>query len=98
MVPPKSHARGKNPRLESVEASCIFWRRARVQITVRDGLLISVAFALRDPDRSGIARVARSIARSFCENAGGRYAVTLCGPVAQLERLGARARGHRPRG
>jgi glycosyltransferase involved in cell wall biosynthesis len=79
--------------LVSVEASCIFTAHARVQITVRPRLLIPVAFDLRDPDRSGIARVARSIARAFTENASDRFTVTLCGPRSTLLRLGADAWG-----
>jgi glycosyltransferase involved in cell wall biosynthesis len=50
--------------------------------------LTHVAFDLRDPDRSGIARVARSMAREFTRLARDRFEVTLCGPATVLERLG----------
>jgi glycosyltransferase involved in cell wall biosynthesis len=50
----------------------------------------SVAFDLRDPVRSGIARVARSMARAFAENdAAGRYELCFCGPTDRLAEIGA---------
>jgi glycosyltransferase involved in cell wall biosynthesis len=55
--------------------------------------MIPIAFDLRDPDRSGIARVARSMARAFTEQAGVRFEVTLCGPTRTLERLDVHAWG-----
>lgn len=55
--------------------------------------MIPVAFDLRDPDRSGIARVARSLARTFVRQFASDFRVTLAGPVAQLESLGARRWG-----
>jgi glycosyltransferase involved in cell wall biosynthesis len=51
--------------------------------------LIPVAFDLRDPVRSGIARVARSLARSFAEQSQGRFRITLAGPRDRLQQLGA---------
>lgn len=55
--------------------------------------MIPVAFDLRDPNRSGIARVARSLAQAFAARlaADGRFDLTLCGPAAQLDALGARS-------
>ncbi|HVX40770.1 MAG TPA: glycosyltransferase family 1 protein [Gemmatimonadaceae bacterium] len=50
---------------------------------------IPVAFDLRDPDRSGIARVARCNARAFLQQARGEFDVTLCGPREMLAHLGA---------
>ncbi len=60
--------------------------------------MIPVAFDLRDPDRSGIARVARSLARAFAARLATdpRFDLTLCGPVAQLEALGVRDWAPRP--
>ena len=55
--------------------------------------MIPVAIDLRDPVRSGIARVARSLARALLDDAGDRFSVTLAGPVAALEQLGARQWG-----
>lgn len=59
----------------------------------RRTFVIPVAFDLRDPLRSGIARVARSMARAFVATAGDRFAITLAGPVHTLEELGAREWG-----
>ena len=53
--------------------------------------MIPVAFDLRDPVRSGIARVARSLARAFAEQSRGRFRITLAGPRRQLEGLGAQS-------
>lgn len=55
--------------------------------------MIPVAFDLRDPDRSGIARVARSLARAFTRQFDSEYRVTLTGPLDTLEALGAREWG-----
>jgi glycosyltransferase involved in cell wall biosynthesis len=49
-----------------------------------------VAFDLRDPDRSGLARVARSLMRAFVARFADEFDITLTGPVAALESLGAR--------
>jgi glycosyltransferase involved in cell wall biosynthesis len=54
-------------------------------------VVIPVAFDLRDPLRSGIARVARSLARSFAEQSRGRFRLTLAGPRDQLAELEASA-------
>ncbi len=51
--------------------------------------MIPVAFDLRDPVRSGIARVARSLARAFVHQSNGRFKVTLAGPRAALHEIGA---------
>lgn len=51
---------------------------------------VAVAFDMRDPLRSGIARVARSISRAFVEiDTGLRYDVSLCGPLDRLQQLEA---------
>jgi len=50
--------------------------------------VIGVAFDLRDPARSGIARVGVSIARAFLDQFGDEFAVTLAGPVKMLRELG----------
>jgi glycosyltransferase involved in cell wall biosynthesis len=55
--------------------------------------VIPVAFDLRDPVRSGIARVARSLARALLDEAGERFSITLAGPVDALEQIGARQWG-----
>lgn len=52
--------------------------------------MIPVAFDLRDPSRSGIARVALSLAQAFIRQSADRFDVTLCGPADRLEALGAR--------
>jgi len=54
--------------------------------------MISVAFDLRDPARSGIARVACSLARALAArlDIDPRLDLTLCGPMTQLEQLGVR--------
>jgi glycosyltransferase involved in cell wall biosynthesis len=53
--------------------------------------VIKVAFDMRDPVRSGIARVARSMARAFIENnATGPYDISLCGPADGLASLETR--------
>jgi glycosyltransferase involved in cell wall biosynthesis len=51
--------------------------------------VIPVAFDLRDPVRSGIARVATSLAQAVAQGARGRYQLVLAGPARQLEDLGA---------
>lgn len=55
--------------------------------------MIHVAFDLRDPERSGIARVASSLARALAASLdrepSNRF--TLCGPLGELERMGARS-------
>ena len=57
--------------------------------------MISVAFDLRDPVRSGIARVARSLAESLArrveQDSPRRVSLTFCGPVGQMEALGVRS-------
>jgi alpha-1,3-rhamnosyl/mannosyltransferase len=57
--------------------------------------MIPVAFDLRDPDRSGIARLARSLARALARRLDtdlpGRFSLTLCGPANELGRLGVHA-------
>lgn len=60
--------------------------------------MIHVAFDLRDPDRSGIARVARSLAQAFAARAtvDSRFDLALCGPLVQLDALGARQWAARP--
>jgi alpha-1,3-rhamnosyl/mannosyltransferase len=51
--------------------------------------VIPVAFDMRDPIRSGIARVARCMARAFVAgNNASEFGVTLAGPSAPLARLG----------
>jgi glycosyltransferase involved in cell wall biosynthesis len=55
--------------------------------------VIAVALDLRDPRRSGIARVATSIARAFVARHGAEFATTLAGPAPELESLGARSWG-----
>jgi glycosyltransferase involved in cell wall biosynthesis len=52
-------------------------------------VVIPVAFDLRDPLRSGIARVARSLAQSFAAQSSGRFRITLAGPTRELNELGA---------
>lgn len=52
-------------------------------------MVIDVAMDLRDPDRSGLARVARSLARSFIREFRDEFRVTLAGPRRTLEALGA---------
>jgi hypothetical protein len=61
--------------------------------------VIPVAFDVRDPDRSGISRVARSVARAFVEADGSReFETTLAGPAPTLSVMGAERWGrHRPR-
>lgn len=57
----------------------------------------TVAFDMRDPVRSGIARVARSMARGFAENnVAGKYNACFCGPIDQLHELGAPGWGINP--
>lgn len=56
-------------------------------------MVIPVAFDLRDPLRSGIARVARNLAREFASQSRGRFRITLAGPVDQLEQLNVREWG-----
>ncbi|MDA1082514.1 MAG: glycosyltransferase family 1 protein [Gemmatimonadetes bacterium] len=53
--------------------------------------MIPVAFDLRDPTRSGIARVAQSLARAFAQrtDTDRRFDLTICGPLDQLQQLGA---------
>jgi glycosyltransferase involved in cell wall biosynthesis len=51
--------------------------------------LIKVAFDLRDPQRSGIARVATSLARAFLSRHSDEFSVALAGPLGQLRDLGA---------
>lgn len=55
--------------------------------------MIAVALDLRDPKRSGIARVSTSIARAFVARHAGDFAITLAGPRRDLEDLGARTWG-----
>ncbi|HEX7940054.1 MAG TPA: hypothetical protein VF483_13790, partial [Gemmatimonadaceae bacterium] len=55
--------------------------------------MIAVALDLRDPSRSGIARVATSVARAFVARHGGEFAITLTGPLPELDDLGARSWG-----
>jgi glycosyltransferase involved in cell wall biosynthesis len=57
---------------------------------------MKVAFDMRDPMRSGIARVARSMARAFIENSATPTSHVLCGPTLQLDRLGAHRWGASP--
>jgi glycosyltransferase involved in cell wall biosynthesis len=58
--------------------------------------VIPVAFDMRDPVRSGIARVARSMARAFVErDVAADYVASFCGPARQLEELGAGTWGGR---
>lgn len=58
--------------------------------------MIPVAFDMRDPVRSGIARVARCMARSFAEVASGNdFALTFAGPADRLAALGVHQWGHR---
>jgi glycosyltransferase involved in cell wall biosynthesis len=62
--------------------------------------MISVAFDLRDPVRSGIARVARSLAQSLARRADRddppRIALTFCGPLPEMESLGVRGWSRHP--
>lgn len=50
---------------------------------------------LRDPDRSGLARVAVSTVRAFLARHTDEFSVTLAGPTDTLEQLGARQWGAR---
>lgn len=52
-------------------------------------MAISVAFDLRDPQRSGIARVATSIARAFLRDHSDEFSVSLAGPIPRLRELDA---------
>lgn len=60
--------------------------------------MTSIAFDLRDPARSGIARVALSLARALAArlNVGTDFDLTVCGPVDRLEALGVRGWADRP--
>jgi glycosyltransferase involved in cell wall biosynthesis len=50
--------------------------------------MTGVAFDLREPARSGIARVGVSIAKAFLERFGDEFEVTLAGPVKTLREMG----------
>lgn len=59
--------------------------------------MIPVAFDMRDPVRSGIARVARCMARAFAMADGaGEFDVSFAGPARSLFELGAARWGSRP--
>jgi O-antigen biosynthesis alpha-1,3-rhamnosyltransferase len=51
--------------------------------------VISVALDLRDPQRSGLARVASSMARAFVREFSEEFSVNLAGPAAVLREMGA---------
>lgn len=51
--------------------------------------MISVAFDLRDPQRSGIARAATSIAHAFLKDHSDEFSVSLAGPMPELRELDA---------
>ena len=53
--------------------------------------MIAVAFDMRDPDRSGLGRVTRSLAHAFTRHAArsGGFRVTLCGPPDALHAMQA---------
>ncbi len=55
--------------------------------------MIAVALDLRDPHRSGLARVAASIARAFLDRFSDEFAITLAGPVETLEEMAVRGSG-----
>jgi glycosyltransferase involved in cell wall biosynthesis len=50
---------------------------------------VNVAFDLRDPQRSGIARAATSIARTFLRLHASEFTVSLAGPMDALRAIGA---------
>ena len=55
--------------------------------------MISVALDLRDPQRSGLARVASSIAEAFVRGFSDEFSIVLAGPASTLRAMGATAWG-----